>query len=120
LEALLAADCRIDEIVVQEFVTSVDLTVIIRELGRNTHLKIIIVKDELSNRYRGGARMPPEIAVTFAELIRALYGVLTTENSACVLGTFTFPMLASVFVLTDELSELWGEIENHLSANIRK
>jgi hypothetical protein len=90
LAALLAADCRIEEIVIQGFVTSVDLTVIVRELGRNTHLKIIIVKDELPDRYRG---------------------VLTAENSACVLGTFTFPILASVLVLTDELSELWGEID---------
>jgi hypothetical protein len=120
LAALVAADCRIEEIVVQGFVTAVDLTAIVRELGRNTHLKAIVVKDELPDRYRDGARMPPEIAATFADLIRALYGVLTAENSVCVLGTFTFPMLASVFVLTDELSELWGEIENRLDANMRK
>jgi hypothetical protein len=64
--------------------------------------------------------MPPEVAMTFAEPIRALSGVLTAEKPVYALRTFTFLMFASMSVLTDEPSEVWEEIDNHLSTNMHK
>ncbi|KAH0789120.1 Leucine Rich Repeat family protein [Histomonas meleagridis] len=118
LANLIENDPQLEEMTINGFVTSSDLLLIFAKMKKNSHLKKLIIETEIPDEYKvPNPQILPEVQEGYNAMVDALYHALCDEDSMCVLNTFKFQMLTSVYLFSDAILNLWGEIETKLESN---
>jgi hypothetical protein len=118
LATLVGDNSPLEELTVTGSVTAVDLTNLISGLARNSNLRKIVIPSEIPEKYK--VPDPPidgAIQGVFHQVVVQLHRALTDEGTACRLEAFVYPVLTSVFLITDEIRRLWAEVEAQLAEN---
>lgn len=118
LASMIKSDSPLEELVIEGPVTAVDLTSIFEMLPKNTHLRSLVVSCQIPEKYKGESpQIDEEVQATYDRMVFALHEALTSDGSKCVLSEFVFPLLTSVFLFSDEILNIWHDVESGLAAN---
>ena len=117
LSSLIGADSPLEELEIRGNVTTNDLMPIFKELINNSHLKTISIPEVPQKYQASDPKIEPEIQENFNNLVRELYNSVTDSSSKCVLSKLTYPLLTTVFLFSDEILSIWGELETKFEQN---
>ena len=112
LAELIGKNNKIEELTINGPITAMDLKTIFEKIRFNSHLKKINIEMEIPSRYKVPEPMIDEsLQEDYNQMVDTLSHVLNDKDSKCVLQYFSFPLLTKVFLHSNFILNLWGDIE---------